>query len=163
MGEIVAAYGVRGWVKVKPFTEQPRTLADCPTWWVRRQHGDWHAVAVREAREHSGSLIAELDGIGSRESAMQWRGALVGVPREALPPIADGEIYQADLVGLDVVNRAGTRLGRVTAVQNFGAHPVLAVERAEGGGQRLIPFVPAHVDGVDLAARRIDVDWQTDY
>jgi len=162
MGEIVAAYGVRGWVKVRPFTEQPDTLLHHPTWWLRRKSDDWQPLAVVEAREHSGTMIAQLDGIATRESAMQWKGARVGVPRDRLPPVAAGEIYQADLVGLDVVNRAGARLGRVTAVRDFGAHPVLDVEHEEGG-HRLIPFVPAYVDGVDVAAKRIDVDWEADY
>jgi 16S rRNA processing protein RimM len=86
----------------------------------------------------------------------------VGVPRDRLPPVASDEIYQADLVGLDVVNRAGARLGRVKDIWDFGAHPVLDVEHEEGR-HRLIPFVPAYVDGVDLAAKRIDVDWEADY
>jgi 16S rRNA processing protein RimM len=163
LGEIVAAYGVKGWVKVKPFTERLDTLLDFATWWLRPRQRDWEPLAVTEAREHSGSLIVQLAGTASRESAMQWKGALVGVPRDALPPLGAGEIYQADLVGLDVVNRTGTRLGRVIAVQDFGAHPVLDVEREGGGAHRLIPFVPVYVDGVDLAARRIDVDWESDY
>jgi 16S rRNA processing protein RimM len=84
------------------------------------------------------------------------------VPRAALPAAADNEIYWADLVGLAVVNREGVALGEVREVADFGAHPMLRVVDA-GGVERLIPFVVAYVDSVDVAARRVDVDWQPDY
>jgi 16S rRNA processing protein RimM len=60
-----------------------------------------------------------------------------------------------------VVNRQGEELGKVTAMQEFGAHPVMVV--AHDGGERLIPFVEAYVDAVDVAGDRIEVDWQKDY
>jgi 16S rRNA processing protein RimM len=82
-----------------------------------------------------------------------------------MPALERGEIYWADLVGLEVVNRQGVALGQVIAVQEYGGHPVMRVApgAGEGQGERLIPFVAAHVDQVDLPARRIDVDWQPDY
>ena len=72
------------------------------------------------------------------------------------------EFYWADLVGLAVVNRQGVKLGSVAAVEDFGAHPLLRVTD-DDGAPRLIPFVAAYMDGVDVAAGRIDVDWQLDY
>jgi 16S rRNA processing protein RimM len=90
-----------------------------------------------------------------------YSGGDVGVARSALPAAADDEVYWADLVGLAVWNRQGEKLGTVTAVQEFGAHPVLLVAHDEG--TRLIPFVEAHVDSVDLASGRIEVDWGKDY
>jgi 16S rRNA processing protein RimM len=163
MAEIVAPYGVHGSIKLKSFTDRPGALRRYRTWWLQKPpRVDWVAMTVAEVREHSGLLVAQLSGVDSRESAMQWRGARVGVPRDELPPAADGEIYYADLVGLVVVNRAGLRLGEVKAVDDFGAHPLLRVE-AEDGTRRLIPFVAAYVDGVDRAAKRIDVDWEADY
>ena len=78
--------------------------------------------------------------------------------------ILRGEIYWADLVGVAVVNREGVALGKVVAVQEYGAHPVMRVAPgpAEARSERLIPFVAAHVDEVDLPARRMVVDWQAD-
>ncbi len=164
MAEVVGSYGVRGWIKVKPYSAEHDALLDYPSWLLQRAAGgDWVSMPLREAREHSGSLVAHLEGVESREAAMQYAGARVGVRRSELPAPADGEIYHADLVGLDVVNRAGRRLGRVLAVDEFGAHPVLRVAPSDGGAPRLIPFVPAYVDGVDVASRRIDVDWEADY
>jgi 16S rRNA processing protein RimM len=163
MAQIVAAYGVRGWVRMKPHTAEPDALLRYPTWWVRRcGAADWQPKRFAEGRLHGAMLVAALDGVESREAAAQWKGALVGVPRDALPAAAEGEVYQADLVGLDVVNRSGVALGKVEAVEDFGAHPVLSVERATGPAM-LIPFVQAYVDAVDVAAGRIDVDWEADY
>ena len=73
------------------------------------------------------------------------------------------EIYWAELEGLSVVNRQGLQFGCVIAVAAFGAHPVLRVANAAGGPERLIPFVAAYIDGVDVVGRRVDVDWQPDY
>jgi 16S rRNA processing protein RimM len=84
------------------------------------------------------------------------------VPRSSLPAPGSNEVYFADLVGLAVRNRQGELLGRVAAVQEFGAHPVLRVEDGEGGA-RLIPFVSAYIDSVDVKAGVVEVDWQRDY
>jgi 16S rRNA processing protein RimM len=116
---------------------------------------------VREARPHGGSLVALLDGIGDREAALRCRGALVGVPRSALPPLHEGELYWADLEGLAVVNRDGIALGHVSGLIDTGAHAVLRVQ-APGRDERLVPWVPAFIDDVDLAGRCIAVDWPAD-
>jgi 16S rRNA processing protein RimM len=83
------------------------------------------------------------------------------VPRKLLPKTAPDEHYWSDLVGLNVVNRAGRTLGRVVGLLDTGAHPVLRVE--SDGAERLIPMVPAYVDAIEPAAGRIVVDWQEDY
>jgi len=166
MGRVLAPYGVHGWLKVRPLSAAPDALLGHVRWWVQRGPGKaWEACAALESRVHSDTLVARVEGIDSREAAMAWRGALIGVPRADLPAAAEGEVYLADLVGLDVVNREGQVLGVVVAVDDFGAHPVLRVRAGpEGGGrERLIPFVVAHVDDVDLSARRIGVDWGSDY
>jgi 16S rRNA processing protein RimM len=164
MGRVLAPYGVHGWLKVRPLSAAPDALLDHRRWWLQRGvDAAWEARTAVEARVHSGTVVACVDGIASREAAMAWRGALIGVPRSELPAAAEGEVYLADLVGLDVVNREGQALGVVVAVDDFGAHPVLRV-RADGGGrERLIPFVAAHVDEVDLASKRIGVDWGGDF
>ena len=73
----------------------------------------------------------------------------------------DGEFLWSDLLGMRVVNRSGQALGEVVGVLDTGAHPVLRIARE--GGERLVPFVGAHVDAIDAADRRIDVDWELDY
>jgi 16S rRNA processing protein RimM len=166
MGQVLVPWGVRGWVKVRPYTEAPGALLDYATWWVRPARGGaWQPMTRQDGRVHADTVVAQLAGIGSREAALGLKGSEIAVPRGGLPAAGSDEIYQADLVGLDVVNREGVALGKVVGVTEHGAHPLLEVARPDGeaGADRLIPYVPAHVDRVDLAARRIDVDWGVDF
>ncbi len=190
MGRIMAPYGVKGWVKVQAYTEDKLTLLDYDAWWIRPRSvnskvasqvasqvpgtvpakgtdGGWREYPVAVSREHGATLVAQLTGIADREAAAALKGAEVGVLRSTLPAAAEGEIYYDDLVGLEVINLQGTRLGRVSTVQDFGAHPVLCVKldatENEAAVERMIPFVDVYVQGVDVAAGRIDVDWQLDY
>ncbi len=166
MGRVLAPFGVRGWVKVRPLSAAPDALLSFATWWVRPvRDSTWREVRRVAGRLHAGVLVAELAGIETREAALALKGCDIGVPRSSLPAARAGEIYWADLVGMTVVNREGVTLGEVSGVTEHGAHPLLRVARAAAspGGERLIPYVPAIVDRVDPAARRIDVDWGEDY
>lgn len=164
MGRIAAPYGVKGWLKILPLTSEPETLLAYSQWWVRCRGGEgaWQAHTLESGRQHGATLLAQLSGLADREMAAVLAGGDVGVPRSALPPVAVDEYYWSDLVGLSVVNREGVALGRVAAIEDFGAHPILRVA-AEGRAPMLIPFVDAYVDRVDVALSRIEVDWQPDY
>jgi 16S rRNA processing protein RimM len=164
MGCIAAPHGIRGWVKVVPWSQDPAALTAHKVWWVKTAGTQtWREMEVVLARVHGNALVAEFGGVGSREEAAVLRGSEVALPRESLAPPAANEYYWSDLEGMDVVNRSGVRLGRVAALTESGAHPLLRVRPEAGAGERLIPFVPAYVDRIDVAARRIDVDWEVDY
>jgi 16S rRNA processing protein RimM len=164
MGRIVAPHGVRGWLKIQPWSEDPATLLAHSVWFVRPPGAasGWKEFEVAHARPHAGGLVAELQGVASRDAAESLRGFEVGLPRETLQAPREGEFYWTDLEGMMVVNRAGIELGRVAGVTDNGAHAILRVA-GEGGGERLIPFVATYVDRIDEAGRRIEVDWQPDY
>ena len=164
MGRVLAPFGIKGWIKARPFSAVPAALLDHELWWLGKdeQGDDWREFRVVNARLHAGTLVAELEGFATRESAMSLRGAWIGVPRAALPKIRAGEFYRSELSGLAVVNRQGEALGRVVGFLDTGAHPVLRLI-AEDGSERLIPWVAAYVDEVDSAAGRIQVDWQRDF
>ena len=164
MGRIAAPHGVRGWVKVVPWSQDLAALIAHKVWWVRAPGTQtWREIEVVLARVHSNVLVAEFAGVGSREQAAPLRGSEVALPRESLAPPAANEYYWSDLEGMDVVNRSGMPLGRVAALTESGAHPLLRVVSGPGTNERLIPFVPAYIDRIDVAARRIDVDWEVDY
>jgi len=164
MGRVLAPYGVHGWIKARAFTASPDALLHYEAWWLEpRAGGDgWQRFALLDARCHADTVLARLEGLASPEDAALWRGASIGVPRSALPPPASGEFYWSDLVGLAVVNRAGSALGEVAGLIDTGAHPVLRVVSPEGV-ERLIPLVSVFVDAIEPEARRIVVDWQLDY
>jgi 16S rRNA processing protein RimM len=160
MGRVAAPYGVKGWIKVAPFTATPEALTRFGSWWIGGPDG-WSEVEIAEALTHGASVVARVAGCGDRERAAKLRGCEVAVAREALPAPAQDEYYWADLVGLEVVNAEREPLGKVTELFSNGAHDVMRV--GAGKGERLVPFVPAVVRKVDLAAGRIDVDWGLDW
>lgn len=164
LGRIAGLYGVRGWVRVRSWTEPREALLDYREWLVGS--GDsWELKPVAEAKVHGKGLIARLEDMDDRDAAARLVGADVAVPRERLPEPAEGEYYWADLEGLEVRHRDGRVLGRVDRLIETGAHDVLVVRPGAAGhdSEVLIPFVPGEfVLGVDLAAGIIDVDWEWD-
>ena len=152
MGRVAGSYGVRGWIKVLPGGGVTDTLIDAARWWIGEQQ-----YRVAEAKQHSATVVAKLDGIEDREQALALKGATVSVEREALPEPEEGRYYLADLLGLEVWNEQGARLGVVRRWTSNGAQDVMDVDG------RLIPWVAAIVKEVDLAAKRIVVDWGADW
>ncbi len=166
MGEVIGPYGIRGWLKVRSYAGSPDALLNYATWWLKPAHGlAWNEVRWQDGRLHSGVLIVALDGVGTREAALAMQGFEVGLPRVALPAAAEGEFYWDDLTGLAVWNRSGDLLGEVRGMTEHGAHPLLRVGRPpqSPGPERLIPFVAAIIDRVDVNAGRIEVNWGADY
>jgi len=165
MGRVAAPYGIKGWVKALPLTQDAETLLAFKGWWLCKRNGDWQPHTLIEGRRHGATLLACLSGMPDREAAALWSGADIGVARSELPAPAPGEIYWSDLVGLAVINREGVNLGKVEAVTEFGAHPVLRIldRTADPARERLIPFVDAYVDSVERDEGRITVDWQPDF
>ena len=134
LGAVAGAHGVKGEVRLKLFSDSAASLASHETVYVGGvRHG---LLAVREAGK---SAIARLEGVADRSAAETLRGQLVEVDRSALPPLAEGEYYHADLIGLPCVDRQGASVGVVAAVENFGAGDLLEVELADGR-RSLIPF-----------------------
>lgn len=159
MGRIAAPYGVKGWVKVHPYTEYLDSLLDYDLWRLGKA-GSWRDFQVLDGRPHGKFLLAQLEGIADRGQAEGLLGMEVAVGRDELPPAEEGEYYWDELIGLDVVNTSGVALGRVEGLLETGAHDVL---RVEGERERLIPFTAPIVQEVDLSAGRILVDWEADY
>ena len=123
---------------------------------------------ILEVKDHSDTVVARAQAIDDRNASESLRGGRIFVPRSSFPEAADGEYYWVDLIGLQVFNREGVDLGQVRDLMSTGPQTVLVIEfPAETAGakpvERMIPFVAAFVDGVDLPARRITVDWQPDY
>lgn len=160
MGEIAGVYGVRGWVRVRSFTEPMDNLLRYRLWTLDEDGSGTRAVTVLEGRSHGPGLVARLEGIEDRDAAAKLQGRKILVRRAELPQ-APGEFYWADLEGLQVVTVDGVHLGQVDHLLETGANDVLVVQ---GERERLIPFVrPDVVKAVDLQARQLTVDWDPDF
>lgn len=159
MGRIAAPFGVKGWVKVEPFTAAPESLPLYSTWWLGRD-GEWQEYRIERAQAQGRAVVAKLAGCEDREAAMVFRGRQVAVPRQALPPTKANEFYWADLIGLRVVNEKAQDFGEVVRILETGANEVLVVR---GDSERLIPFIADVIREVDLAAGVMRVEWGADY
>ncbi|WP_296647817.1 ribosome maturation factor RimM [Thiobacillus sp. 63-78] len=159
MGRIAAPFGIKGWVKVQPYSEDPDALMDFESWRVGRD-GQQRHYSVEAVQDHGKALVAKLAGIDDRDTAYALRGQEISVAKSALPPPGENEFYWSDLIGLKVVNREGVELGTVDSLMESGANDLLVVK---GTREHLIPFVAAFVGKVDQTGRTIEVDWGEDY
>jgi 16S rRNA processing protein RimM len=171
VGRIADAWGVKGWFKVLAYSAEPEALFSSKRWFLlpaekgARLFEGCAKLAIKEAKTHSGSVVASAHDIDDRNAAEALRGARVFVARSSFPSASADEFYWVDLIGLEVVNREGEPLGTVRELLSTGPQTVLVLAYQEDGTpkERMIPFVSAYVDGVDLQARRITVDWHLDY
>jgi len=153
VAKIGAAHGVRGEVKLWPFTEDPLAVMRYGPLATSDGAREFEVVRAREAK---GFLVASLKGITSRNEAEALNGLELYVPRERLPAPEDDEYYHADLIGLAAVTPSGEILGRVVAIHNFGAGDIVEIAPA-AGPTLMLPFSNAVVPTVDIAGGRLVV------
>lgn len=147
LAAIIGAHGVAGEVRLKLFGDGVPGLARHKTF----NEGALTLVKVRD--DGKGGAIARLAECASRGDAEKLRGTTLNVPREALPPLAEGEFYHADLLGLPVVTDAGDAVGSVLAIENFGATDIIEITREpapeKGTKTFMVPMIPTAVIGWD--------------
>ena len=180
VGRILDAWGVKGWLKILPHSTEPEALFTAKSWFLQAPDAKFRpgfnaftgtvTIAVDEAKTHSDSVVAKIDGLDDRNDAEVLRGCRIFLPRSAFPKASKDEYYWVDLIGLNVVNREGIALGCVRDLMATGPNSVLCVEyqalQEDGSSkpdERMIPFVSAYVDSVDILGKLITVDWQPDY
>ena len=187
VGRIADAWGIKGWFKVLPHSASPEALFSSKRWYLLpsdRQSGASKSpsqkatataaaaqpvvLKIKEAKDHADTVVACSLDVVDRNQAEALKGARIFVPRSSFPTAGTDEYYWVDLLGLDVINREGVALGQVKDLMSTGPQTVLVLAQAseeEGKPplERMIPFVAAFVDNVDLLGRKITVDWQLDY
>lgn len=167
MGYVSGAYGLNGWVRIKPYSADADALLHAKTWWLDKP--DFHDVEMLQSKIHSGDVVAQLMGVAGRDAAEALKGTAVQISRSYFPPLSDDEFYWVDLIGLAVENMQGETLGLVKDLMDNGAHPILRVavhqvpEPGKVQQELLIPFVDQFVKTVDQKAKKITVDWGLDY
>ncbi len=187
VGRIADAWGIKGWFKVLPHSASPEALFSSKRWYLlpsdRNVGGSLSPsqklaaagkmaqpvlLKIKEAKDHADTVVACSLEVADRNQAEALKGARIFVPRSSFPTAGIDEYYWVDLLGLDVFNREGVALGQVKDLMSTGPQTVLVLSlpSAESGqppAERMIPFVSAFVDNVDLPGRKITVDWQLDY
>jgi 16S rRNA processing protein RimM len=159
LGKIAGTFGVKGWVKVRSYTEPVENILGYETWQVGRD-GQWQPATVEEARVTDKGVLAKLEGMESPEEARLKVGLDIGVWRSEMPPPDPGEYYLSDLEGIDAVSVSGEPLGKVDHFRTTPGGTVLVVR---GEQEHWIPFVKDRIVKVELDARRIVLDWSADW
>jgi 16S rRNA processing protein RimM len=171
VGRVLDAWGVKGWIKILPYSASPEALFSSRSWFILpSERGEslfsgTMLLKVSQAKEHGDSVVALPHDMSDRNAAESLRGCRIFVPRSSFPTLPNDEFYWVDLMGLEVFNREGLALGVVTDLLSTGPQTVLVLQQTIDGQttERMIPFVSAFIDQVDLPQRRILVDWQPDY
>jgi 16S rRNA processing protein RimM len=180
VGRVLGAWGIKGGIRVLPFSKDPEALFSARHWFIRPPESPLAVklgttrfpplLRITQSKVHGDNVVAMAQELPDRNAAEAMQGARIFVARTHFPTAGDGEFYWIDLIGLAVVNRQGEALGVVTDLLDTGAHSVLRMRRPDApadasleASERLIPFVAAFIDDVNLAQRRITVDWGLDY
>ena len=179
VGRVLGAWGIKGGIRVQPFSKDPEALLSAKRWFIRPPEGLGAklgvlsfppSLRVTHSKVHGDSVVATAQQLPDRNAAEAMQGARIFISRSNFPSAGDGEFYWIDLIGLAVVNRQGEALGTVTDLIDTGAHSVLRLRRPDAvegasleASERLIPFVAAFIDDVSLSERRITVDWGLDF
>lgn len=159
VGNITGPHGVKGWVKVFSNTSPRENILNYSPW--RIVAGEQVQIVTVSGRLQGKNVVAQIDGVEQREQAVELVGSKIYISAEQLPQLDDGEYYWSDLIGLEVESLDAEPLGAVETMLETGANDVMVLR---GDRERLIPFVMDDVVKlVDLANKRVIVDWKPDY
>ena len=160
MGQLGAPYGTQGWVRVNSFTEPKENIFQYQPWQFYLDHR-WVVIPVKASRFHSNTFIIQLENCVTPEAARRYTGTKIGVNPDQLSPLSEGEYYWSQLVGLEVITTSGILLGKVDHLMETGSNDVLVVQ---GDRTRCIPYLLDQVIlKIDLAAKKITVDWDPEF
>jgi len=159
VGHIIGVQGVKGWVKVFSDTSPRENILNYSPWKI--ETGEKFMNVAVNGRLQGKNVIARIDGVEDRDLAAELIGSKIYIEPGQLPKLAEGEYYWSDLIGMKVESLESEPLGTVETMMETGANDVMVLQ---GDRERLIPFVIDEiVREVDLANKRVVVDWQPDY
>jgi len=160
VGKVAGVFGVKGWCKIFSHTSPRENILQYSPWYLKR-NGEWQPVKLKQGRQQSKSIVAQLEGIDDRDAAEALRETVIAIMQSQLPALEKNEYYWSDLIGLEVETVTGVPLGQVTDMMETGANDVLIVN---GDQERLIPFLqPDVVTEVDIKAGLMKVDWDPEF
>ncbi len=160
VGKISGVFGLKGWVKVFSYTEPRENILSYKHWSLKKSGQD-KSVKVISGQLQGKGVVAQIEGVTDRDQALLLMGWDVYITHDQLPALTKGEYYWTDLIGLDVENLEGFQLGKVDSLFETGANDILLVK---GERERALPFIKGQiVVSIDVAGRKIVVDWDADF
>jgi len=159
MARISGPYGVKGWIKIQPFTIDTNQLLNKKEWLIGDEKSSI-SYPIETSKIHGNSIVAKLMNVDDRDAAFGLRNKTILIPKQELPTLEKGEYYWNDLMGHAVINQKQEYLGVVQTFLETGANDVLVVK---GDKEHLIPFIPHVILNVDMGKKEIEVDWDKDF
>jgi 16S rRNA processing protein RimM len=163
VGRIIEAYGVKGGLKLQPFSNTADGLLRVKDWCFKSATGALQTGAVESAKWHGDVVTATIKDLSDRDQAQALKGWTVWVSQAALPATTIGEYYWRDLIGCQAIAIDGKVFGLITELSDTGVHAVLHVDCGAQFEPTLIPFVNEYVGAVDLLAKTVQTQWQWDW
>jgi 16S rRNA processing protein RimM len=161
VGKISGVFGIKGWVKVFSFTGFRQDILQYSPWLLKK-NDTTKTVEIVTGQLQNQLVVAQIKGIDDRNAAEALMGWEIFIDQTQLPAAKKGEYYWSDLIGLQVENNEGVILGMIDSLLETGANDVIIVQGEER--QHAIPFIqPQVVLKIDLAARKMKVDWDADF
>jgi len=167
LGKLGAPYGIKGWIKVISYTDDPEGIFAYRPWLLEIK-GQWQEVEVVEYRRQNKGLNVKLKNVDDRDAAVALTHCHIGVVESALPSLDNDEFYWRELIGMEVLNEQGYHLGKVDDLFETGSNDVLVVTAnandAFGQKERLLPFLlDSTIKQVNRQDRKIIVDWDPSF
>lgn len=169
VGKIVGVFGIKGWVKVKSWTDPAHKLTKYTPWWLKTCHGV-KEFAVAECNYRPQGLVVHLKGLDDRDAAQALGSVEIAIEKQQLDALEEGDYYWHQLQGmtvLSVYDGQESRLGTVHRLLETGANDVLVVAPDQDSiddRERMVPYVPdIYVQEVNLSERVIRVAWDPDF
>jgi len=161
VGRFGAPHGIRGWVKVYSFTEDPEDIFSYARWNVSYGNKkDLVATEVIEYKSHHPAFVVKLATIEDRDEVAKLTNGDIYITREELPNLDDDQHYWHDLIGMQVSNQNSQVLGVLLDFMNTGANDIMVIQTPDNK-KILIPYVlDMYIQKVDVAARMIIVHWE---
>ena len=155
LGEIVTTHGITGWLKLKPYNPRTTILTANLEVWLG-QEGARYPHAIEASRPHKGQFLVKLSGVDSMSEAEKRVGSTLWVAEQSLDSLPSGEYYHYQVIGLEVFDTEGKRIGVVARTWSTPAGELYVVEGAFK--QHLIPAVKEIIERVDLAAGKMIIN-----
>lgn len=167
VGKFGAPYGIKGWLKINSYTDDPAAIFEYAPWIVKN-NATGQSIEVSQWRTHNNGLVVKLVDVDDRNAAEVLKNVEIHILESQLPALADDEFYWRDLVDMNVVNEQGYRLGVITEMFETGSNDVMRVKANAGDAfaktERLIPFIMEDcVKSVDRKAGTVTVNWDPDF
>lgn len=155
IGRIVKTFGVKGEVRVQSLSDVPGRFQGLREVTLEAPSGRAVVTTVNRVREDRDSYVLGFEAFSSPEEAAEFRGGLIKIPLEQVPPLPQGQFYEFQLIGMTVVDESGQQLGTVEEILQTSSNPVFVIRH--GGREILVPGTRHVVASVDVEGRTITI------